>query len=585
MISISKSLLGATLLLAFLLGSSFKLDAHESIDDKQEQLLPDYNLAKARACESFISYIESIMKTNYAPLAWKQEEGWSLKDRLRELRESFQSLESYDIDKVKQICNLFIDSTGDPQAGFNYCDERVAFLPIRLDEVDGKVWVIASIHPSIFLGDQVEEIEGMSPLNYASFALYNDQLASKTLQRVAALDRLCSRWGIIDSLKDCSKSLQIKLRREGDLIELEIPWFHIDSFRWHAFLQANTPLPTLQPLENEEEFCTLKEQACWIDEEKLYFLLKQNHSPSFFREHPSILGPAVDKFENDLFPPLFFNRSSSYLPESEIIEVNNQKVGLIRLKHFYSSQNLSLINEKLDQFERETDALVLDIRGCRHGENTMVFSLASRLIEEPIENLLQAVIINQSMVETARLNLDIVKKAKEQVDSGELSVDGYVLTRASLRGSQEYHHTIYDCWNEGQTFTPFIPLHGFEEIEPHPDIRYTKKLFLLVDERTASAGDVLAALLKDNHRAFLIGRTTAGEGSLVESSPINGFLGVDYLIVSSGCMARANEEVLENRGIEPHFFIPKTIEGSIDSSFETQKILNIITNLLQKENF
>lgn len=73
-------------------------------------------------------------------------------------------------------------------------------------------------------------------------------------------------------------------------------------------------------------------------------------------------------------------------------------------------------------------------------------------------------------------------------------------------------------------------------------------LIVLVDEGTASAAEVLAAALQDDHRATIVGRKTFGQGFVYSVRPLEDG---SALLVASGTLQRPNDRSLNAGGVTP----------------------------------
>jgi C-terminal processing protease CtpA/Prc len=113
-----------------------------------------------------------------------------------------------------------------------------------------------------------------------------------------------------------------------------------------------------------------------------------------------------------------------------------------------------------------------------------------------------------------------------------------------------------------------------DKIHPHPTVRYTKPLYVLIDEKCASCADIFPALMKDNNRATLLGRTTSGAGGMIETLPITNAFGVESLSLTSSLLLRNNMMVIEDVGISPHFEHKKTVQSAINSNQEKMQAID-----------
>ena len=86
---------------------------------------------------------------------------------------------------------------------------------------------------------------------------------------------------------------------------------------------------------------------------------------------------------------------------------------------------------------------------------------------------------------------------------------------------------------------------------------------ILVNERSASASEIVAGSLKDNKRALIVGTRTYGKGSVQELIPLDGKgelkLTVAYYYLPSGRLVHKKKDATD-WGVEPHIAVPVTPE-------------------------
>jgi C-terminal peptidase prc len=88
----------------------------------------------------------------------------------------------------------------------------------------------------------------------------------------------------------------------------------------------------------------------------------------------------------------------------------------------------------------------------------------------------------------------------------------------------------------------------------HPMTATDVPLVVLVDGDTASAAEILAAALKDNDRALLVGQSTYGKGSLQKLLPLRAGSGL-YVTLARWCGPHG--QFLAGVGVSPHFVEPR----------------------------
>jgi carboxyl-terminal processing protease len=98
-------------------------------------------------------------------------------------------------------------------------------------------------------------------------------------------------------------------------------------------------------------------------------------------------------------------------------------------------------------------------------------------------------------------------------------------------------------------------------------------MVILVNNFSASASEIVAAALKDNKRALIIGNKTFGKGSVQNILPLKDN---DAIKLTVALFYRPNGSVIQNHGVEPDI--------EIDNGIFTKKIDNEIRNEIDLEN-
>jgi hypothetical protein len=223
---------------------------------------------------------------------------------------------------------------------------------------------------------------------------------------------------------------------------------------------------------------------------------------------------------------------------------NGRTGGFVRVPDYnYNAHRIDFFRELVRRFEETTDVLVFDQVRNNGGSMLQMYSLLSILTDTPIAVPRHVVIITGDVVEDAEDVLDNADfEAPERVRYSQLILD----ERAAGRGAIPRRLST--------------PLHlmGIEWIEPD-DVHYTKPIIVLNSSLTMSAGEFLAAMVKDSHRGVIFGSVTAGAGGAVRE------ITVPSDIFSSMKMPwtvgrRINGEFINNFGVQPHIAYELTEE-------------------------
>jgi hypothetical protein len=204
-------------------------------------------------------------------------------------------------------------------------------------------------------------------------------------------------------------------------------------------------------------------------------------------------------------PPGFVIRlgtQSSHFFLSGTYVSNGVRIGLLRIPNEAppsTSVALQQLNQEIAFFNANTDALVVDITRNTGGNLTTAEAFAQRLIPRPFRTVgfeFRATALEVSLF-AQRLTAAVSGGAPPEVI-------------ANLRSNFNEMLTAY---NEERGRTAPMPINslGSFDLAPAP-VAYAKPLVVLVDEFTTSSGDMLAAILQDNHRGPLLGMRTNGAG-------------------------------------------------------------------------
>jgi C-terminal processing protease CtpA/Prc len=160
---------------------------------------------------------------------------------------------------------------------------------------------------------------------------------------------------------------------------------------------------------------------------------------------------------------------------------------------------LQQLNQEIAFFNANTDALVVDITRNTGGNLTTAEAFAQRLIPKPFRTVgfeFRATALEVSLF-AQRLTAAVNGGAPPEVI-------------ANLRSNFD---EMLSAYNEERGRTAPMPINSLGSFDLAPaSVVYAKPLLVLVDEFTTSSGDMLAAILQDNHRGPLLGMRTNGAG-------------------------------------------------------------------------
>jgi carboxyl-terminal processing protease len=85
-------------------------------------------------------------------------------------------------------------------------------------------------------------------------------------------------------------------------------------------------------------------------------------------------------------------------------------------------------------------------------------------------------------------------------------------------------------------------------------------MVVLINQGSASASEIVAAALRDNHRAVLIGEKSFGKGSIQGLYALENYGGIKITIAR---FYTPNGQEIQGRGIQPDILLPQKTLGSL----------------------
>ena len=109
----------------------------------------------------------------------------------------------------------------------------------------------------------------------------------------------------------------------------------------------------------------------------------------------------------------------------------------------------------------------------------------------------------------------------------------------------------------------------------HGDLTHGAKLVILINGGSASASEIVAGALQDDHRAIVVGTRTFGKGSVQAMIPLHDR---GALILTTGRYYTPSGRSIQAEGIEPDVVVaeeaPKTLQGGADNQIVSEASLH-----------
>lgn len=505
------------------------------------QLLPEQRRAD-------FEQLAALVSRAYAPYEWKRErfgnDALRIAPWLERVRAAQSDLEYF------EICSEYLASLRDLHTGFSLPSDFVAEIPLGVDLYDGRA-LIDTINRAELpvdryafeIGDEVVSVDGESAAAWMDRVERLQSFADERATRRWALDQLFFRaQAAIPSAPRIGASARVVVKRRvsGALETHDIPW-----------IVSGTPFTVSGPIPLPQSAATLMDAdpapaASWRRSVEAF----ADRTPPRFkrlRRFGSVF-PAFDPPEG--FRPRQGQVASS-LVFSGTYQAGGYTIGLLRIPAFPTSQfaqstMLRAIDTELAFFRDNVDGLVVDVMRNPGGSVCLTNEILRRFIPVPF----------RTIADEFRPTWGIVQLFRQDVEDAKFlnaSPDTIVILEGFLKD-------IETAYYEFRGRTGPIPACGLSlDLTPLPG--YAGPMLVLIDEFSASSADAFPAILQDNNRALMFGRTTPGGGGLSVSRPIGPYSEAAAAVtVTLGIRPRTTEipglpstNTLENNGAWPDF--------------------------------
>lgn len=578
-----------TLLIAFwALTSSCTLAAGEAPNRSQNEMIGDLRV------------IQHHFEVGYAPAQWKNAYlGWDIDEAFRGAESVILASPKLSTRDFQRIVRRCLESAQDYHVSVTFHATGRAVLPFSVLPIDGRFFVnwvdpmqIPDTPRSLQVGDELIEFGGQ-PIRDVIHALRRNQGRSQgndATDLALAAYVLTHRAGALGD-EVPSGAVLVKFRDANGVTRGR-------QFHWDH-QQEKVGDRVVHRLFDPKKVSTLtKEQleqyvVRALPDVSLTSVAEKVRSKSRFSQEEPTLGGKYS-FIPELGPItwVYERHASSFSDEllgEEEIEwhayvyrgPSQKKIGYLRIPHYCGTDdNLKELEEILEYFEQETEALVIDQVDNFGGSAAFLYEVASMLSDQPLATPRHRIQITQKEVMASLDALAFIEEIQRMLEEMVSRLDGHLMQR--LLFLKDYHQFIVDQWHQGNILTEPSHIAHVDYINPHDRVNYTKPIVMVINEKDFSGGDFLPAILRDSQRALLVGKKTAGAGGIVSQFEFPNRHGIALCSYTTSIADRPGGEKIENLGVSPDVEISIT-EEDLHQDFRSyaQKINAAVQSLLK----
>jgi hypothetical protein len=443
----------------------------------------------------------------YGPYDWKKQsiqyDGLQLQPWLNLIGQSQTDLDYF------EICSEYVAKYQDGHSIFLLPSTFYATLGFTTDLYSGKV-LIDGIDPTILdptkfpfqVGDEIVSVDGKTAANWVTyFSQFRGIGNPATALRQAASTIPNRDQSAAPRAHEIADTATVVIKsNSGTTTTYTVPWLKSGT----PYIQAqSTPDPTVgQPTSRQtmaDRGAAGKPWMKFIRKLDNYRLPVKNDILGFGLAKPVYALPDGFKVHTGLqdFDAVF----------SGIFPAGNLNIGLLRIATMDNTE--FDVQAEISFLSSRTDALIVDVSRNPGGYGCTAEAIAQELIPTSFHSLQQQFRVTWSDILTLQQELSdaVVYGTQDDIDSINRLLSVY-----------------QDAFAHKQRLTAGIPLCGStSDLVPAMDpktgkvIAYSKPILLLTDEFSASAAELLAAILQDNQRVLVYGARTAGAGGSVDS--------------------------------------------------------------------
>jgi hypothetical protein len=541
-------------------------------------------MSQAQIKDKMIADLDVIQQTfevNYAPKEWKKSfADWDLLEQIQLAKVKILEKERISVKEYQHIVRDFFNSTQDYHVGVKFFSTEVAALPFRMTSTHGRYFVAWSLKNhweplmdySLDVGDEVLLFNNQPiDLVVQEFKLQEFGNPNSLTDQALAESEITVRTGYNGNTTPQGTVLLTVRKKGTEKIETyQLQWAYMPEMVSDNFVTtAKKPkqMAKNRPL-GEHPFFQKDMSTHHFDHQKTSSKLglkalkklgnfdqgEEDEADDFLGSKQSVL-PYLGRttWRSDPKDPI-----DAYI----YMTPSKKRIGYFRIPHYMLGEDeVNNLIDIISLFQSKTDALIIDQLNNPGGSMFFMYSIISMLSDQAMLAPKERMMISSSDVFFALETIDELEAIQNDEEAAQVigkTIGGLPVTYALVQNIISHFKFLINEWYDGRVFTQAEYLYGIDYIQPHPKVRYTKPIIILVNSLDFSCGDFFPATLQDNNRATIVGTQTAGAGGYVIGHEFSNLFGVAAFRFTGSIAERINNNPIENLGVTPDIWLEMT---------------------------
>lgn len=512
-----------------------------------------------------LEVIRTVFAVQYAPREWKGfYKNWNLDAQINQAINEVKSMQPLTIKGYQRTIKKFFQSPADYHVGVDFYSTEQSVIPFTVRGALGRYFIVEidrnALPKGYFpaeVGDEILSF-GDRPIAEVINELKNSDFTQSILGTDQALAELSltMRLGAKGFIVPKGKVNMVTRNKTGIKNNFTVEWFYVPEYITELGSSGNN------------RFFAKRELLAKKDDPIHRFLDKQMVYGDFYLSQLSDTKQASYQIgaAQSYIPVLgipFWKSPDNSTFYSYMFMQSGKRVGYIRIPHYTGGEQEAEEFKKIIKIMNlNTDLLVIDQVNNPGGSLFYVYALASMLTPYPLSTPRHNIAITQDDMVAAtsyKRSLEDVKDTPSAQQVLGKTFGGYPVTYEFAQKTLQYADLIISEWNAGNQVTKPTFMVGVDDIQPNPDVQYSKTIVLLINQLDFSGGDFFPEIMKRGRRAILLGTRTAGAGGYVEDATFSNLGGIKGFTITSSIARKGDQTPLENNGVTPDVTIDLTV--------------------------